>query len=200
MGTAAPSRDFVAPRPKRFSRAEYYRLIERGAFEGHRVQLLRGELMETPPMHEPHAMCITRLSYWLMASLRPEFEVRIQMPFDVDGDSVPEPDALVCRSTDLSSSAPPGRADLIIEVADTSLRLDRQKAEEYAGRCSEYWIVNLQRREIEVHRSPMDGATAVSGRRFSVVEARSAADSSSPLCKPAAATMVRGLLPPGGEA
>ncbi|HMO24823.1 MAG TPA: Uma2 family endonuclease, partial [Tepidisphaeraceae bacterium] len=154
MSTAAPSRDFVAPRPKRFSRADYYRLAELGAFEGQRVQLLRGELIEIPPMHEPHALCIMRLSYWAMASLRPEFEVRIQMPFDADGDSVPEPDVVVCGSADLSASAPPGRADLIIEVAGTSLRLDRQKAEEYAGRCTEYWIVNLQRREIEVYRLP----------------------------------------------
>lgn len=200
MGTAAPSRDFVAPRPKRFSRAEYYRLSELGAFEGQRVQLLRGELIEMPPMHEPHAMSIMRLSYWLMASLRPDFELRIQMPFGVDGDSVPEPDVVVCRSADLSSSAPPGRGDLIIEVADTSLRLDRQKAEEYAGRCNEYWIVNLQRREIEVYRSPGDDATSVSGRRFSEMRSFAAAESISPLCRPAATMAVRDLLPPGGAA
>jgi Uma2 family endonuclease len=63
---------------------------------------------------------------------------------------------------DRDKAAHPNRAFLIVEVADTSLNLDRQeKAELYArAGVPEYWIVNLAGRIIERHSEPADGTYA----------------------------------------
>ncbi len=46
----------------------------------------------------------------------------------------------------------------IIEIADATLRLDRRKADIYArGGVREYWLVDVERRCVLVHR--LDGAT-----------------------------------------
>lgn len=47
-------------------------------------------------------------------------------------------------------------ADLVIEVADSSLETDRYtKAGLYAAaHLPEYWILNLRHRQMEVHRIP----------------------------------------------
>ncbi|MFZ4070236.1 MAG: Uma2 family endonuclease [Caulobacterales bacterium] len=47
---------------------------------------------------------------------------------------------------------------LIIAIADTTLRLDLRKADIYArGGVREYWLVDVERRCVRVHR--LDGAS-----------------------------------------
>src|SRR5262249_23922242 len=76
-------------------------------------------------------------------------------------DSLPEPD-LALVEPKYFGKAHPDHAFLIIEVADASLKFDRQeKAELYAGASvPEYWIVNLAERVIERHSEPGSGAYA----------------------------------------
>ena len=38
-----------APTPHRFTRAEYYQMLEAGLFEGKRVELLDGEIIDIEP-------------------------------------------------------------------------------------------------------------------------------------------------------
>ena len=78
--------------------------------------------------------------------------VRIQSPFAALDTSEPEPDVAIVPTGDYHREHP-SEACLIIEVAQSSLRLDRgQKQRIYAqAGVPEYWIVNVPERCIEVY-------------------------------------------------
>jgi Uma2 family endonuclease len=143
--------------------------VERGAFdEMDHFYLFRGELLEMSPMQTPHALSSMKITKLLFSVFDPSrFDIRVQLPFDAPGDSMPEPDFLVCRSSDGQRRPHPATAELIIEVSDTSLLHDRDKANEYAsGRVEEYWIVDLNARCVEVYRHPTPDRTAPLGFRY----------------------------------
>ena len=85
--------------------------------------------------------------------------VRTQNPVVLGKYSEPEPDiAIVKRKENYYADAHPAPEEifLIIEVADSSLEKDRQaKLPLYADALiPEYWIINLDQRELEVYQSP----------------------------------------------
>jgi Uma2 family endonuclease len=89
-----------------------------------------------------------------------------QNPLHLGDRSMPEPDVLLLapRSDDYADSHPgPEDVLLLIEVAESSLLYDaRQKLQLYArAGIAEYWLVDLVRGQIEVHRQPQ-GDTYVS--------------------------------------
>ncbi|CAN5201868.1 hypothetical protein BH20ACT16_BH20ACT16_07770 [soil metagenome] len=64
---------------------------------------------------------------------------------------------------------------LVVEVSNTSRTRDRRKAADYAGiDVPEYWIVDVDRDDLLVHRSPVDGA-------YTIVERFVAGDLVTPL-------------------
>jgi Uma2 family endonuclease len=73
---------------------------------------------------------------------------------------VPEPDLAVVRGTVRDfTKRHPATAELVVEVAVTSVREDREMCEVYArAGVAEYWIVIAQEQRIEVYRRPEDGA------------------------------------------
>lgn len=77
--------------------------------------------------------------------------ISVQLPFALDDFSEPQPDLAVVPIADYSHEHPT-ESHLVVEVADSSLRKDRQiKAALYAARSvREYWIVNLVDDVIEV--------------------------------------------------
>jgi Uma2 family endonuclease len=96
-----------------------------------------------------------------------EFDIRVQLPFDAPGDSMPEPNFLVCAIAEGQRHPHPAHATLIIEVADTSLTHDRDKALEYAAAgVPEYWIVDINGRCIEVYRDAVSDPTSALGFRY----------------------------------
>ena len=74
--------------------------------------------------------------------------------------SEPEPDVSILKfRVDDYRSKIPGPQDvlLLIEVADSSVNIDRQKAFLYANaNILEYWIVNLIEEQIEVYTAPSE--------------------------------------------
>src|SRR4051812_1820287 len=113
------------PHVKRWKKSEYNALVERGAFEGQRVYLFRGALIEMPSMKNPHAMSVTKATKVLFSLFDPaQYDVRVQMPFDAPEDSMPEPDLLVCTIEAGKRQPHPAEAILIIEVAESSIRHD----------------------------------------------------------------------------
>jgi Uma2 family endonuclease len=157
------------PRLKRWTKEEYNRLVERGAFDedGH-YYLFRGAIIEMSPMLARHAWAVTKGTKLLFSHFDPQqYDIRVQLPFDVPGESMPEPDLLVCTLRDGRRFPHPATAVLIIEVAETSLLHDRDKAFEYAAaKVPEYWIVDLNAGRIEVYRNPVEDATALHGYRY----------------------------------
>lgn len=72
-------------------------------------------------------------------------------------DSEPEPDISVVDGQPKDFfDAHPTTALLAVEVADTTVELDRAKAELYAeANISEYWLVLAQQGKIESHTQPI---------------------------------------------
>lgn len=118
-------------------------------------------MIETSSQNAPHADAVQALSELLLPQLVARAGVRVQLPFAAGDDSLPEPD-LAIVAPGRPKSAHPSQAFLIIEVAHSSLRLDRQeKAELYArAGVHEYWVVNLADRVIERHSEPTGAAYA----------------------------------------
>jgi Uma2 family endonuclease len=102
--------------------------------------------------------------------------------------------AVVAGIPDDHLDAHPSTAALVIEVADSSLRLDRRfKAAIYArAGLPEYWIVNLVDPALEVHRDPR---SSDDDWRYHAVDLLRPPAQVSPLAAPAASIRVADLLP-----
>jgi Uma2 family endonuclease len=139
------------------TRARYHQLAELGLFEGRRVQLLEGTVFDMSPMGSPHSTAIRVLTRLLTsATVDLGLDVMVQLPLAASDDSEPEPDfAIIPTPTDELTDHPP-TALLVIEGADTSLKLDLGlKARLYAAcRVPEYWVIDLNGGTTVVHRRP----------------------------------------------
>jgi Uma2 family endonuclease len=157
---------------RRWSRAEYGRLIAMGAFDGEMLELLGGHLVVAEPQGTRHATAVGLVGAVLNAALPSGWIVRIQAPIALDEESQPEPDVAVVAGVHADyRRADPSRAALVVEVAESSLGLDRGvKAGLYArGGVREYWIVNLVDRAVEVHRDPAPNPTAPCGWHYRAI-------------------------------
>jgi Uma2 family endonuclease len=143
----------------RFSVDDYDEMIEHGILtENDRVELIRGEIVKKMPLGDSHVACVNRLTRIFVRSVGESAIVSIQNPIRLPA-SEPEPDLAVLRPrTDFYATRKPGPEDtlLVIEVADTTLEYDREdKRSIYAeAGISEYWIVNLIDRCLEIYRHP----------------------------------------------
>jgi len=186
-------------RTRRFSRAEYERLIDLGVFQpGEAIELIGGELMVAEPQGAAHYTAILKTARALEAAFGPGWVVRTQGPIGLDEDSEPEPDiAVVPGSPDDYGRAHPSHAALTVEVAESSLGLDRQrKGSLYArARLSEYWIVNLADRILEVYRNPGPDNGAVYGWAYGVMLTFGPDEHTVPLVAPSARILIADLLP-----
>lgn len=124
-----------------------------------RVELVDGEIVEMTPIGSHHAACVDRLNVLLHRSLAGHGIVRVQGPVRLDAHSEPQPDLSVLRSrADFYASAHPAPGDviLVVEVADASLRYDRDiKVRLYArAGIQETWLVDLQNERVDVFTHP----------------------------------------------
>lgn len=124
---------------------------------GERLELLDGQLVVREPQGSRHAAAIRRGLAAPCPALGEAWQIDSQLPLALDPDSEPEPDVGVVPSDPGAyADAHPSRAALVVEVADASYRLDHEaKAGLYArARIPEYWIMDLARGALEVHREP----------------------------------------------
>ncbi|HMJ14597.1 MAG TPA: Uma2 family endonuclease, partial [Polyangiaceae bacterium] len=147
-------------------RAEYDKLVELGAFEDERIELLEGALVPMSPIGTRHASAIDLLTLLLVRALGDRARIRVQNPFAASDISEPQPDLLVAPLGDYRADHP-AEAYLVIEVAESSLAKDRGvKLRIYAERgVPEYWVVNVVARQVEVFRAP-EGGTYRESRTF----------------------------------
>jgi Uma2 family endonuclease len=145
--------------------AEYDRMIAAGAFdprERNRVELIRGELREMSPIGSEHEVIVDYLAEWSIRTLpKGTAWVRVQNSIGIPIlDSAPEPDLAWVARRDYRRARPtPKDVLLVIEVSESTLRFDLgEKADLYAtAGISDYWVVDLTKRCIVVHRDPADG-------------------------------------------
>lgn len=186
-------------RRRRFSRAEYEKLIELGVFQpGEPIELIGGELMVAEPQGAAHYTAIRKTVKALEAAFGPGWEVRMQGPVGLDDDSEPEPDvAVVPGSPDDYGRIHPSRPALTVEVAESSLGIDRRHKGSLYARAGllDYWVLNLIDRVLEVYREPVADSTAPFGWRYARVEVLDGSARVAPLATPASAVSVSQLLP-----
>jgi Uma2 family endonuclease len=91
----------------------------------------------------------------------------------------------------------PTRPALIVEVAESGLRLarDRKSAAYARAGIADYWIVNLVDRVLEVHREPASSSAARRQWRCATVGSLGPDATIAPLAAPGALIRVADLLP-----
>ncbi len=150
----------AAPARKRFTREEFECLTESNVFAGQRYELIDGDLIDKTGQNPIHARAIRLLLKWLSSFLDGDL-ISSQLPMELAVDdrerSLPEPDFAILRESMLDPRHPRGdEMRLVIEVSNTSVAFDRsRKATLYAcAGVPEYWVLDLPRRMLVVHRQP----------------------------------------------
>jgi len=169
--------------------------MEKGWFDGQRLELINGEILELPPMNDPHAQAVRLANYVLLSIFPPtSATISIQCPMRL-GESRPFPDLVVVAGTPREVARHPETALLVIEVSDTSLEFDRtEKSKLYAMHgLPEYWIINLKGRCVEMYRSPL--ATDSADPRYGEIRVVAENETLSPIASPQAQIRVADLLP-----
>ena len=186
------------PKPYRWTREEYYKLGEVGILADKNVELIEGEVIEMSPIYSPHMTGVTLADDVMREFFGKGWVVRIQGPLSLGTDSDPQPDvAVVAGKTRDFRNAHPSTAALVIEVADSSIAYDRQqKASIYAkAGITDYWIINVQDKQLEVYRRPIADKKAKYGFIYADTLIFKKGDVVKPLAKPKAAIAVADLLP-----
>lgn len=159
------------PRVLLWTKAEYYQMAEIGLFDGKRVELIGGKVLEMSPMLSGHATATMLVSQALGRIFQQRHFLRVQLPLSVSDISDPEPDVAVVEGAIRDyRDAHPTTAALVVEVADSSVDYDRtDKASLYASAgVAEYWVVNLPQRRLEVFRSPIADTSQPFGYSYAV--------------------------------
>ncbi|MGD9702314.1 MAG: Uma2 family endonuclease [Acidimicrobiia bacterium] len=151
----------------RWTRTEYA-LLDPELFA--RCELIEGEIIDVSPMSRAHALVTDQIHDLMTRSVDPmAMCTGSQTPIIIGEHSEPEPDVWVAHvpRRDLVEGKPlPHELALVIEVADSSLRLDRRlKLPLYASAgIPVMWLVDLAAGRIEVHADPV-----VAERRYATV-------------------------------
>lgn len=144
----------------RFSVDKYHELIESGVLdEDTPVELLEGWLVEKMSKNPPHSVATNLVRRFLERVGIADTFISSQEPITLST-SEPEPDLSLIRGfeRDYVSRHPyPADVVLAVEVANTSLKRDSTwKKRVYASAgIEQYWIFNLDMRQLEVYTAPM---------------------------------------------
>lgn len=147
-------------RRHRLSVDDYNRMVEAGILhEDSRVELIEGEIIDMTPIGSRHAAAVKRLARLCDRAVGEQAIVSVQDPVQLGRHCEPQPDiALLRPREDFYASAHPGPRDilLIIEVADVSLRYDREIKIPLYGRYGvvETWLVDLENNRLTQFREP----------------------------------------------
>lgn len=190
----------------RLNLEQYHRIAEHGIIDPKaRAFLLDGVLVKKMTVHPPHIMATNNLIDEFSRVISREWHVSIQNPICLpDSASEPEPDAILIRgrpSDYPDRVAGPADIGLVVEVAESSLRVDQttMRSVYAAAGIVVYWIVNLVANRIEVYTDPTGPDTSPDYRRRDDF----GPDDSVPLVldgREVARLAVRDILPPPPKA
>jgi Uma2 family endonuclease len=165
---------------RRFTVDDYYQMADAGII-GHdeRVELIDGEVVLMSPIGRRHSACVSAATQALVLAGGTSVIVQPQGPVRLDRFNEPQPDLMLLRPrADFYASQHPGPDDvlLVVEIADSSLRYDRDvKAALYAAwGVPEYWLADLGSNVLRRHLAPEQGVFNVSDqlRRGDSIAAR----------------------------
>ncbi len=184
------------PKSFQWNVEQYYQMYDLGFFQGRRVELIRGEIIEMSPMKSTHMVAIQLMNEVLRVVFGKGYMISMQMPLRLSDTNEPEPDIAVVKGQirDFVETHP-NRAELIVEVSETTLRFDRgKKASLYAQHgIEDYWIINIKDRQVEVNRQPAKNAEKKAYYAEQIIYRED--QSISPLAKPKSKIKVADILP-----
>ncbi|AFM12122.1 Uma2 family endonuclease [Turneriella parva] len=140
----------------RFTLNEYHRLADNWQID-QRTELIEGVIINKMPKSPLHVYLIETLREILASAFKAGYLVRQEQPLSIPAlQSEPEPDLCVVRGTkDDFLNAHPHTAEVVVEVAVSSLPLDRAKLRGYAlAQIPEVWIVRADNHTVEIYRKP----------------------------------------------
>lgn len=158
---ATPAEHLI--RRHRYTVDDFHRMGETGILrQDDRVELIQGEIVDMAPIGTLHAATVKRLSKTLISAIGDRAIVSIQDPIVLSDFSEPLPDiALLRYKNDYYASGHPHVEDilLVIEVADSSLRYDREiKLPLYASHGIPHaWLVDLENKCLTAYSQPQTG-------------------------------------------
>jgi len=137
----------------------YHEMIKAGILlDGDPIELLEGFLTQKARKSPSHSVVTGLIREALRRLIASDWHVDSHGPITTT-DSEPEPDVSVIRGNIfhyIARHPGPEDAALVVEVADSTLRLDRGRKKRVYARAGIpiYWIVNLVKMQIEVYSEP----------------------------------------------
>lgn len=179
-----------------WTKDEYNAAVDAGVLTpASKVYLSRGELIDVMSIGFEHRTAVCNSGDWCVEAFGPLFRTCVQMPLDVPGDSMPEPDVSVVTHAEFARRPHPSTALLVIEVSFTTHREDRAKAAEYAAAgVADYWLLDLVRRVLEVRRDVVDDPASPTGKSYATLLTFGEDDAVAPLASPDVRVTPRALM------
>ena len=142
----------------KWSVEDYHLMIDSGVLNNRSVELLEGEIIEMSPEGPLHSATNDNAAEYLRELLRGIARIREAHPITLRN-SEPEPDIAVVRLNKSNySDRHPYPEDIywLLEISNTTLEEDLGKKKKiYAqANINEYWVIDLNTREIIVFREP----------------------------------------------
>jgi Uma2 family endonuclease len=186
------------PKPYRWSIPEYRRLRNTGLFHDMKTMLIEGEIFTMTMPSPPHDTALTLAFQYLLSVCPVGYYVRNQQGIDVGSQNDPGPDlAIVQGSARDYASRTPTTAEMVVEVADSSLFFDTTtKAELYAtAGIPDYWVIDLDGKRILLFRDPVALPKGLGATAYRTHLEFSSTESIAPLIAPNSSIKVSDLLP-----
>lgn len=135
----------------------YHMLSVAGAIS-EKTELIDGVVLNKMSKSPLHVLFVNKLWYFFSSKVTADFLLRKEDPLTLTA-SEPEPDISIVKGQfEDFGDGHPNFAELVIEVAVSSLELDRAKISVYAeANIPEYWIVIPEQELIERYTQPEQG-------------------------------------------
>ncbi|KOR36426.1 MULTISPECIES: Uma2 family endonuclease [Planktothricoides] len=147
---------------RRLTVEEYHRMGDLGILAPNEpVELIEGQVIQKPMKGKSHSAAVSRTDHLLRNRLGDRVLVRLENPVKLNDYSEPEPDIALVRPDPLyyeDHHPTPREIYLIIEVADSTLKRDREfKGTVYAkAGITDYWVLDISDRQLYVLREPQE--------------------------------------------
>ncbi len=146
-------------KPHSFTVDDFMVMVNAGLFEDQRVELLEGMIVDMSPPDPKHEFSIDLLTEKFAHTFYEQALVRVQNSVDVElPEWLPQPDVALVKRRDYSVKRPkPADIFLLIEVANTSLKLDLGRKRDIYAKVGikEYWVANINSKTWTIHRNPI---------------------------------------------
>ena len=149
--------DPSAPAPRRWTSDDLLRMDEAGLFgEGEQVELIGGEIIKMSPKGNRHELVRSELSTFWGDRRGTKYKIAQEPPLHLGNHDEPEPDIIVHQSAERVYEVTGPSVLLVVEVSNSSFSYDLVvKASVYAAHgVRDYWVVDVRRLRVTVHRDP----------------------------------------------